>query len=569
MTPLTSNPSGTTTKDEGVAMQQDTTNQDIDTRIDQLEGEMREVNAKGRQLWQDIATLGLDLLTDPTQPTRKATGGYKDTSPDLTLGHCLDAEWHNTLETLGSDHYILNILLRRGPTKPMGRPLRVVEWDTFRQELDEVDRDGEIKDLDQWTAAFVISRIAYIAPFLDLTLTERDAIDRIIRCVYKKALHLTPSTETKRLEKLGLHNTLSEIIEAQRIAHYERLSLTTAGRTILTSLGINYHPTGHSTRGWLPNELREQLKISPLPRHMHPVHDAGRRMARVKALENTLQQGYDDSEVTYVDAASADRGRMTLAVTNRSGQILTAGSMYTSNSAEAEEAAIALALTLSTTKVIVSDSQMAIRQYMRGHISDKALKIATGHRLIDHPVRILWSPAHASLPGNESAHSAACALTNRASTPSEHSTFATWNHDNLYTFKGVLDHYRVERRAYPEAHSTLNKAESTILRQVQTETFLNPAQLHSWYPDTYDPSCRNCGEIATLHHILWGCPELLLHSKNKEFIKQARQPGAWESFLRDPDPTTQKILVQLASDAAGNIASRLSTEGIASSRVSP
>ncbi|KAM7300553.1 uncharacterized protein ISCGN_016165 [Ixodes scapularis] len=30
--------------------------------------------------------------------------------------------------------------------------------------------------------AFVISRIAYIAPFLDLTLTERDAIDRIIRC---------------------------------------------------------------------------------------------------------------------------------------------------------------------------------------------------------------------------------------------------------------------------------------------------------------------------------------------------------------------------------------------------
>ncbi|KAG0412798.1 hypothetical protein HPB47_010065 [Ixodes persulcatus] len=129
---------------------------------------------------------------------------------------------------------------------------------------------------------------------------------------------------------------------------------------------------------------------------------------------------------------------MTLAVTNRSGQILTAGSMYTSNSAEAEEAAIALALTLSTTKVIVSDSQMAIRQYMRGHISDKALKIATDHRLIDHPVRILWSPAHASLPGNESVHSAARALTHRASPPSEHSTFASWSHDNLYTFKGEV-----------------------------------------------------------------------------------------------------------------------------------
>ncbi|KAG0432634.1 hypothetical protein HPB47_020660 [Ixodes persulcatus] len=382
---------------------------------------------------------------------------------------------------------------------------------------------------------FVISRIAYMAPFLDLTLMGKDVIDRITRCVYKKALHLPPSTETKRLEKFGLYITLSEIIEAQRIVHYERLSLTTEGRTILTSLGINYHPTGHRTRGWLPKELREQLRISPLPRRMHPVHDAGRRMARIKALENTLQQGYDDSEVTYVDADSADRGRMTLAVTNRSGQILTAGSMYTSNSAEAEEAAIALALSLSTTK------------YMRVHISDKALKIATGHRLIDHPAM-----RHSQAT---SVHSAARALTHRASTPSEHSTFASCNHDNLYTFKG--------------AHSTLSKAESTILRQVQTETFLNPAQLHSWYPDTYDPSCRNCGEIATLHHILWGSPELLLHSKNKEFIKQARQPGAWESFLRDPDPKTQKMLVQLASDATGNIASCLSTEGIASSRVSP
>ncbi|KAG0417123.1 hypothetical protein HPB47_005868 [Ixodes persulcatus] len=134
---------------------------------------------------------------------------------------------------------------------------------------------------------------------------------------------------------------------------------------------------------------------------------------------------------------------------------------------------------------------------------------------------------------------------------------------------GVLDHYRAERRAYPEAQSTLSKAKFTILRQVQTETFLNPAQLHTWYSVTYDPSCRNCGEIATLHHILWGCPELLLHSKNKDFIKHARPPGAWESFLRDPDPNTKKILVQLASDAAGNIAFRLSIEGIALSRVSP
>ncbi|KAG0431918.1 hypothetical protein HPB47_021329 [Ixodes persulcatus] len=43
MTPLISTTSGTTTEDEGAAMQQDTTNQDIDTRMDQPECEIRGV----------------------------------------------------------------------------------------------------------------------------------------------------------------------------------------------------------------------------------------------------------------------------------------------------------------------------------------------------------------------------------------------------------------------------------------------------------------------------------------------------------------------------------------------
>ncbi|KAG0431919.1 hypothetical protein HPB47_021330 [Ixodes persulcatus] len=372
--------------------------------------------------------------------------------------------------------------------------------------------------------AFVISRNAYIVPFLDLTLTEKDAIDRII---------LTQDSPLRKA--ISDHG-----VETHPHMFGHQLPPNSAQNARLASKGVTRAATDYASASYI-----------------HPVHDAGRYMARVKALESTLQQGCDDSEVTYIDAASADRGRMTLAVTNRSGKILTADSIYTSNSAEAEEAAIVLALTLSTTNVIVSDSQMAIRQYMRGHIPDKALKIATCHLLINHsPMR--HSQATRVLTVQPALlHTWLAHLVSTRPFPRGATTTSI--------FKRVLDHYRAERRAYPEAHSTLSKAESCILRQVQTETVLNPVQLRSRYPDAYDPSCRNCGEIATLHHIRWGCPELLLHSKNQDFIKQARQPVAWESFLRDPDPKTQKIQVQLSSDAAVNIASRPSTGGIASS----
>ncbi|KAG0417690.1 hypothetical protein HPB47_005413 [Ixodes persulcatus] len=222
---------------------------------------------------------------------------------------------------------------------------------------------------------------------------------------------------------------------------------------------------------------------------------------------------------------------MTLAVTNLSGPILTAGSMHTSNSAEAEETAIALALTLSTTKVTVSDSQMAIRQYMRGHISDKALKIATwsspDRPPIPHPV----ASSPCVTPRTRKCSQCGRALTHRASTPREHSTFASWSNGNLYTFKGVVDTLVVSM-------IRMTRLAGTVARSPRSTIYS-------------------------------GVPELVLYSKNKDFIKQVRKPGAWEYFLLDPDPKTQKIIVQLASDAAGNIASRLSTKGFASSEYLP
>lgn len=58
---------------------------------------------------------------------------------------------------------------------------------------------------------------------------------------YKTALCIPHYKTNCRLFEMDVHNTLAEIVEAQRIAQLERLSGTKTGRTILDSLEIRYH----------------------------------------------------------------------------------------------------------------------------------------------------------------------------------------------------------------------------------------------------------------------------------------------------------------------------------------
>lgn len=81
--------------------------------------------------------------------------------------------------------------------------------------------------------AFVMSRITYMAPYLKWQVAEKTKLDGLIRKAYKQAIGLPITTNTNALLNLGLHNTLDELIEAQNIAQYERLSESTTGRNIL------------------------------------------------------------------------------------------------------------------------------------------------------------------------------------------------------------------------------------------------------------------------------------------------------------------------------------------------
>ena len=127
--------------------------------------------------------------------------------------------------------------------------------------------------------AFAISRIVYVAPYLDLLMAEKTRIEALIRKVYKQALGIPVSTPTDRLLALGVHNTLDELIEAHKTAQYERLAQTPTGRRILDCLYIGY-ATQQGNKADIPREIRERINVLPILRNMHVEHDAERRAER-------------------------------------------------------------------------------------------------------------------------------------------------------------------------------------------------------------------------------------------------------------------------------------------------
>lgn len=147
--------------------------------------------------------------------------------------------------------------------------------------------------------AFVCTRIAYVAPYLRLTRTDRERLDASLRKAYKTALGLPMSTSTTKLMTLGISNTVDELIEATLTSQYERLSLTHAGRAVLSQVGIT-PLRATSTYMDLTPEQRLSLRIPPLPKRMHPEYHTERRADRARQLHKRFTGRPD---VTYTDAS--------------------------------------------------------------------------------------------------------------------------------------------------------------------------------------------------------------------------------------------------------------------------
>lgn len=276
---------------------------------------------------------------------------------------------------------------------------------------------------------------------------------------------------------------------------------------------------------------------------MHPVFNAYRRKARVI----TLRKSYGDNKpaVRYTDAARYPRkSAHAISVVNNHGTELTSATIPVPDTESAEEIAIALAATTGSDYLtVITDSKTACRNYQLGRVSGQAIRIL--NNLQSPPeLRIVWTPGHASLEGNEAAHAAAREHTFRAF-PSLADRSMTSSDDIPRRYTDVLAHYRLQRRIYPPPHPNMTREDAITLRQLQTNTYPHGTLLHAIYPTTYTLTCQHCPTPNTLYHMVWEC-------RQSPSLTPLPNPTLeqWEDQLTSSRPQDQQRLVDRARRAA-------------------
>ncbi|KAH7953315.1 hypothetical protein HPB49_007030 [Dermacentor silvarum] len=294
-------------------------------------------------------------------------------------------------------------------------------------------------------------------------------------------------------------------------------------------------------------QVARRLVVLPLPRNVHPDRNKERRVARARALAETYA---DDAKAVYVDAAKHQRKPKTYVaavVRATDGKVLNACSVRATSAEQAEEAAIALALSgIPEATTILSDSRTAIANFGRGSVGTPAASLLP--RTKSTTTYLRWFPAHVGvIPGgaanrNEEADVVARELAYRAAPPrpSEADEADFLDPDPLLDYGGILAWYREGRRALPGPHPRLGRREGVLLRQIQTGTVLTPALARHVCPGLFESAtCSVCArELATLAHVLWGCDACAGGTVRDSL------PPDMEHYISSPDHQAQLQAIQ-------------------------
>ncbi|KAG0414586.1 hypothetical protein HPB47_008282 [Ixodes persulcatus] len=112
---------------------------------------------------------------------------------------------------------------------------------------------------------------------LRLMETELGKLNIRIKKAFKSELGVPVRTPTERLINLGVHNTLEELRDAQIAAQLKWLDETANGRWLLGKLNLEAERSRTPLSEDLPREVGANIKVSRIPKNMHPEGDADRK----------------------------------------------------------------------------------------------------------------------------------------------------------------------------------------------------------------------------------------------------------------------------------------------------
>lgn len=390
--------------------------------------------------------------------------------------------------------------------------------------------------------ATIFSRVLYALPYLKLTKTQNNKLEIAIRKCLRTELGVPMYAPNYLLDDTALHNTLEEKVAAHIAAQQHRLTTSTQGRTILADIGFATSHLPPLPKEPPPWDTIPRIMVKPIPRHMDPSSDSGRRRSRALHLSSPSHDTY------YTDATFTDNMATTVTVGPREETIRQHCNVPSSTAAEIQAIADSIMLqTHSTDQITIrTDSQSALREFatnsLPAHIHHELTCYMAAHSHLH--VFLEWVPGHQGIVGNERAHALARANRN----PSDPQP---WPQDyspkeeraaHRKARRQQLKDLRRSRRNLPPPTSDLTRREGTYIRQAQTLSL--PCDLVLHYIMTRDgtPHCQVCGAYPDVKHTYWTCPRA---RRSPHFLHPhllpSHIPYSWENWAAPP-PDLRPIL---------------------------
>lgn len=414
--------------------------------------------------------------------------------------------------------------------------------------------------------AFVLSRIMYAAPYMDLTEASIKQLNLIVRKAFKIALSIPVSTSTEAMEQLGIYNSFEEMRSAQKQSQVLRLSRTETGRRTLQRIKeCEQHVL--TSRNAISHEWKDSVRVPPLPKNMDTERNKDRREARAKALDKL----HGDREHVYHADAGPCPGtwnKYVIAVCSTNDK--TTASVCAENIDEAEEVAVALALTMAASRTkqatITSDSRTAISNFGDGKVGKAARMILqkktpqTGSRF-----SLTWVPGHSGHSGNEEAH----ALVTRAQQIRATSCRATTDGDHCYgaapydrgprAYNDILRSIRMQRKFMGAPHKRLSRTQESTWRRLQLHNTLTPRMLSRIWPDLFSDKCEECGSVdGGWAHTYWMCPSNPIPATLQSRLDDQDEDLPWCVLLASEDYETQLAVILRTLEIEHRLKTRLS-----------